>query len=173
VPIVSPGKYRKTAQEGTVMKQQTLALLLVLATAPVSAVALAPQQNSSQQDAAAQANGNAPQFQSLSLRILRPRPGQALKNTFVNLHFELMQPNPAGGDNNFVVRLDALDPVHTSGTEYTFSGLRPGQHIITVTEVDANGTPMPGRIAEVHFSVDPLDGPATPAPSGGQPPSEK
>jgi hypothetical protein len=155
------------------MKQPTLALLLILATVPVSAAVLAPRQNSAPQGAAAQASGVAPQFQSASLRILQPRPGQALKNTFVNLRFELMQPNPGGGDNNFVVQLDALAPVNTSDTAYTFSGLRPGQHIIMVTEVDANGTPMPGRIAEVHFSVDSPDNSATPAASGSQPPSER
>jgi hypothetical protein len=154
------------------MKQPTLALFLILATVPVSAIAQAPPQNSAPQDPATQAAQNAPQFQSASLRILHPRPGQALKNTFVNLRFELMQPNPGGGDNNFVVQLDALEPVNTSDTTYTFSGLRPGQHIIMVSEVDANGTPLPGRIAEVHFSVEPPDSPATPAPGGGQPSSK-
>jgi hypothetical protein len=173
VPIVSLGKYPKRAREGIVMKQQTLVLLFVLATVPVATVALLPKQNSTPQDAAAQGNGNAVQSQSSALRILGPRPGQALKNDFVIVRFELMQPNPAGGDNNFVVQLDALDSVHTSDTQYTFTGLRPGQHVLTVTEVDANRNPLPGRIAVVQFSVDPPDGAVPPAQSGGKSASDR
>lgn len=169
MPVVSLGKYPNGAREGMVMRQQTLVLLLVLATVPVSAAALLPQQNSTQQDAAAQGNGNAVQAQISALHILSPRPGQVLKNDFVVVRFELMQPNPAGGDNNFVVQLDALDPVKTADKEYTFTGLRPGQHILTVTEVDANGNPLPGRIAVVQFSVNPPDATVPPAQSGGQP----
>jgi hypothetical protein len=90
-----------------------------------------------------------------------------MASDFVTVRFELVQPNPAGGDNNFVVRLDSYDPVHTSETEYTFTGMRPGQHILTITEVDANGTPLPERSATVQFTVKPPTGTMHPAQNGG------
>ncbi|MGA3128037.1 MAG: hypothetical protein ABSD13_15130 [Candidatus Korobacteraceae bacterium] len=102
------------------------------------------------------------------MHILQPRAGQALANTFVTIRFELVRPNPAGGDNNFVVQLDSRDPVNTSETEYTFTGMRPGQHIIAVTEVDANGTPMQGARTEVQFSVKAPVGAAPSAQSGSK-----
>jgi len=73
-------------------------------------------------------------------------PGQTLANNFVTLHFELVRPNPAGSDHNFVIQLDGLDPVNTSETEYTFTVIRSGKHTVAVMEVDANGTRcrMPG-----------------------------
>jgi len=92
-------------------------------------------------------------IQTSAVRIVRPRAGQALTNSFVTLHFELVRPNPAGGENNFVIQLDARDPVNTSEIEYTFTGVRPGQHVISVTEVDANGTPLPDARTEVQFTV--------------------
>ena len=45
------------------------------------------------------------------------------------IRFELVRPNPAGGDNNFVIQLDSRDPVNTSENEYTFTGMLPGQHL--------------------------------------------
>jgi predicted phage tail protein len=74
------------------------------------------------------------------------------------VRFELVRPNPAGGGNNFVIQLDGNAPVNTSEPEYTFTGMRSGQHILTVREVDANGTPMPDAGAEVQFSVKPPEG---------------
>lgn len=85
--------------------------------------------------------------QTSAVRIVRPRGGQALTNSFVTLRFELARPNPAGGENNFVIQLDAREPINTSENEYAFTGMRPGRHEISVTEVDANGhrCPTPGR----------------------------
>ena len=87
------------------------------------------------------------------MRILRPSPGQTLANNFVTIRFELVRPNSAGSDHNFVIQLDGNDPVNTSETEYTFPIIRPGKHTIAVAEVDANGTPLPDARTEVQFTV--------------------
>jgi hypothetical protein len=127
-------------------------LLLVVATVGAT-IALSQNQSFSAQNASSQGSRNATQFQSSAVRILRPRSGQSLANNFVTIRFELVRPNPAGGEDNFVIQLDANEPVTTSDNEYTFTGMRPGQHVITVAEVDANGTPLPDSRAEVQFSV--------------------
>jgi hypothetical protein len=137
-------------------------LLLAVATVG-AAMALSQNQSSSAQNASSQGSRNAPQFQSSAVRILRPRSGQALANNFVTIRFELVRPNPAGGDNSFVIQLDSRDPVNTSEAEYTFTGMRPGQHIISVSEVDANGTPLPDGRTEVQFTVKLPESTAPPA----------
>jgi hypothetical protein len=101
--------------------------------------------------------------QTSAVHIVRPSAGQILTNNFVVLRFELVRPNPAGGGNNFVIRLDAREPVTTSDNEYTFTGIRPGKHVITVAEVDANGTPLPDSRAEVQFTVAAPESAAPPA----------
>ena len=118
------------------MKRKIALLLLALATMGVAGTS---QSSSTEQTSA--------------VRIVRPRAGQVLRNGFVTLRFELVRPNPAGGNNNFVIRLDAHEPVTTSDNEYTFNDMHPGQHVIAVTEVDANGTPLPDSRAEVQFIV--------------------
>jgi hypothetical protein len=62
-----------------------------------------------------------------------------------------------------VIQLDAHEPVTTSDNEYIFTGMRPGQHVITVAEVDANGTPLPDAKAEVQFTVKSPESTAPPA----------
>jgi hypothetical protein len=42
-------------------------------------------------------------------------------------------------ENNLVIQFDAREPVNTSDNEYTLTGMRPGQHVITIAEVDASG----------------------------------
>jgi hypothetical protein len=62
-----------------------------------------------------------------------------------------------------VIQLDALEPVKTSENEYTFTGVLPGRHVISVTEVDANGTPLPDARTEVQFTVKSPESTAPPA----------
>jgi hypothetical protein len=143
------------------IKSKSIELLLLLATFGVAAMALP------------QADLQTTQSPQSAVRIVRPRTGQVLANNFVALRFELVRPNPAGGGNNFVIQLDSRDAVNTSENEYTFTGMRPGQHTIAVTEVDANGTPLPDARAEVQFTVAPLDGTAKPAQSNGKAASDK
>jgi predicted CXXCH cytochrome family protein len=148
--------------EKAIMRRKMIQLLLVVATLGAT-IALSPSQSACAQNASSQGSGNATQSQSSAVRILRPRSGQILANNFVTIRFELMRPNPAGGGNNFVIQLDAHEPVTTSDNEYIFTGMRPGQHVITVAEVDANGTPLPDAKAEVQFTVKSPESTAPPA----------
>ncbi len=150
------------------MKQRTFQHLLMLLTVGVCAVALAQNQTPIQQDASSPGHENTVQSSTSAIRILTPRPGQALSNNFVTVRFELVRPDPGGSDHNFVVRLDGRDPINTSETAFTFTEIRLGQHVLTVTEVDANTTPLPDARAEVKFSVKTPENTAQPAKSGGQ-----
>jgi hypothetical protein len=93
-----------------------------------------------------------PEAQSESIRILTPVAGQTLPANFVNLHFELVRPS-LSGDPYFLIQLDGADPINTSSTDYTFSGLQPGIHSVRVTLVDANNLPIQGGAATVQFKV--------------------
>lgn len=93
----------------------------MLLTVGLCAVALAQNQPPIQQDASSPGHDNVVQPSTSSIRIVKPRPGQALSNNFVTVHFELVRPNPGGSDHNFVVRLDGRDPVNTSETAFTFT----------------------------------------------------
>jgi hypothetical protein len=87
-----------------------------------------------------------------AVRILTPLSGQTLAANFVNLHFELVRP-ALSGEPNFLVQLDDKDPINTTSTDYTFSDLQPGLHIVRVTLVDANKSPVQGGTASVQFKV--------------------
>jgi hypothetical protein len=100
--------------------------------------------------------------QSAQLRVISPKQGQQLTQSFVNVRFELKNPNTASNFPNFRVQLDGQDPVRTTSPEYTFTGLAPGKHFVTVEMVDANETPIPGTRTEVHFVV-------LPPPAGNSP----
>jgi hypothetical protein len=91
--------------------------------------------------------------QSQYIRILTPVAGQATTNNSIQLRYQLTNPAASAGAPNFQLQLDGADPVTTTSTEYTFSGLEPGTHSITVNLVDANGTPIAGGSAVVQFSV--------------------
>ncbi len=140
----------------------------MLLTVGLCAVALAQNQPPIQQDASSPGHDNVVQPSTSSIRIVKPRPGQALSNNFVTVHFELVRPNPGGSDHNFVVRLDGRDPVNTSETAFTFTEIRSGHHVLTVTEVDANSNPVPDGSAEVDFTVKTEENTTQPAKSGGQ-----
>ena len=91
--------------------------------------------------------------QSSLVHILSPAPSQQLNTNYVDVNYELVNPGVAGGSPNFQVQLDARDPVSTDETTYTFTGLSPGRHTITVQLVDANGTPIAGGRSVVVFVV--------------------
>jgi hypothetical protein len=100
--------------------------------------------------------------QSRFIRILTPVAGQASTNNAVLLRYQLTNPAASAGAPNFQLQLDGADPITTTSTEYTFTGLAPGTHSITVNLVDANGTPVMGGSAVVQFAVKN----PTPAPRG-------
>ncbi len=87
------------------------------------------------------------------VRILTPSAGQQLKVNYVEVSYELVNPGVSGGEPNFLLQLDAQDPVTTRDTSYTFTGVTPGQHTLNVQVVDANGTPVSGGRASVVFFV--------------------
>lgn len=89
-----------------------------------------------------------------ALRIVSPHQGERLKQDFVSIHYELANNGAsAAATPNFQVQLDGQDPVTTSSTEYTFTGLTPGAHNVTVQLVDANGTPISGARSQVQFFI--------------------
>jgi hypothetical protein len=150
------------------MKDKRIRFLFLLVTVGIAAVALSQNQGFIPQSAPDPGSRDPNQFRSSAVRILLPRSGQALTNSFVTIRFELVRPNPAGGENNFVIQLDAREPINISGNEYTFTGMRPGPHTISISEVDANGTPLPDARSEVQFTVQPPEGTAAPAKSNGK-----
>ncbi|HSE49877.1 MAG TPA: hypothetical protein VLA96_11765 [Terriglobales bacterium] len=89
-----------------------------------------------------------------SLRIIAPRSGEKISANFVTVRFELMDPGASADSSpNYQVRLDGRDPVRTTDTEFTFSGLTPGAHTVMVELVDANGTPITGTRVQARFTV--------------------
>lgn len=106
--------------------------------------------------------------QSRLLRILTPVASQKLNNKAITVRFELVNQGAYAGTPNFLVQLDGGDPVRTSTTEQTFTGLAAGNHSVTVSLVDANDTPIPGSRATVQFTVAPQN--ASPASQGAAQP---
>lgn len=101
-----------------------------------------------------------------NLRILSPQNGQKLGVNFVNVQYQITNPSAAAsGLPTFQLRLDSGDVIQTASETYTFTGLRPGQHVITVELVDANGSPVVGARAEVRFLVAPTQNPPAASPS--------
>jgi len=104
-----------------------------------------------------------------SLQILTPRSGENLSDDFVTVQYQLALPASASSTPTFQLQLDNHDPVQTTDTQYTFTGLPAGTHTVTVQVVDANNTPLPGVQSQVQFTVKPL---ATPGAAGtGQTPA--
>lgn len=100
-----------------------------------------------------------------ALRILAPQPGEKLAQSFVSVRYAETAPASAAGTPTFRLRLDARDPVDTTSTSYDFTGLRPGEHTVTIQIVDANGTPIAGAQGEIHFVVLQPTAPGTPQPA--------
>jgi hypothetical protein len=88
-----------------------------------------------------------------ALYILSPANGQTIDTRFVRLQFELVPGVSANGIPEFKVQLDKENPVLTSDTEYFFYWLTPGWHSVSVSLVDANGTPIFGVQNQVQFYV--------------------
>jgi hypothetical protein len=91
-----------------------------------------------------------------NLRIVSPDNNQKIAVDFIGVRYQIT--NPAAGTNTlptFQLQLDNKDPIRTSSTEHTFTGLTPGVHKIAVELVDANDTPIAGTRTEVHFVVAP------------------
>lgn len=85
------------------------------------------------------------------VHIISPVGGEELGRAYAVVQYR--QSGKAASSPTYELRLDGRDPVHTTETNYTFNGLKPGSHNLVVQVVDANGTPISGTESEVHFSV--------------------
>ena len=105
-----------------------------------------------------------------TLRILAPQTGENLSTTFVIVKYELAAPASAASTPTFQVQLDSLPAVQIADTQYTFTGVAPGAHTVTVQVVDANSMPAPGAQNQVQFIVQPQTRSTLTAPGsvGGQ-----
>jgi hypothetical protein len=103
-----------------------------------------------------------------SLRIVSPKNGEKIQQSFVTVQYVPLQPASAAAIPTFELRLDAQDPVHTSDTSYTFTGLTPGLHDLIVQVVDANNTPLAGTRSEARFTIVPQATNSTQPPAGSQ-----
>jgi hypothetical protein len=134
------------------MKKLIAAIFLVVLTIPLSTLA----QNAAGSPSAPQpAQNEAPiMAASNSLRILSPTVGEKIGNTAVTLRYQLTdKAASASGSPTYRVQLDARDPAETLGTEYSFTGLAPGDHTIFVELVDANHVTINGSRTVVHFKT--------------------
>ncbi|HZR32337.1 MAG TPA: hypothetical protein VFA76_10865 [Terriglobales bacterium] len=106
-----------------------------------------------------------------AIRILQPAPGEKITSNYVDVRFELARAGSVPGTPNFQIQLDDHDPVKTSSTEQSFTGLLPGTHTVWLQVVDANNTPLAGTQTSVEFIVLPPkpDQAATNSPAGGTP----
>jgi hypothetical protein len=100
-----------------------------------------------------------------AVQIVAPKPGAKLTTNFVQVQYDIANASSASGSPTFRLRLDARDPVDTTDTSYTFTGLTPGAHSVSITVVDANGTPVTGTQNEIRFTILP----AAAAPSSAPP----
>lgn len=92
--------------------------------------------------------------QAGAIRLNSPRMDERIGQDFVRVQFELTNPGVAASPSpTFMIRLDDRDPVTTSTTEQTFTGLTPGTHSVSVTLVDANGVPIQGSSVTARFTV--------------------
>ncbi len=133
------------------MKQLRIAFLILISMALTGALQA---QNNGIPATQGAGQAGTPATQGGVLRITSPKGGERLQQNFVNVQFELLnQGASAAASPNYEVQLDSRDPVTTNSTSYTFNGLKPGTHTITVQLVDANGTPIAGARAQTQFVV--------------------
>jgi hypothetical protein len=126
------------------MRAICIAVILAMATLLATAQTV-PSQN----------NGTAPSASpQSSVSILKPAAGEKIRQNSITVTYSLTNPAAsAAGTPNFQLRLDSQDVVTTTSTDYTFNGLTPGAHSVTVQLVDANGTPVAGGQAVVKFTI--------------------
>jgi hypothetical protein len=143
--------------------------MVILGSALLSAQSAGQPSGSAKSTPAPNATVN-PAPQSRLIHILTPVAGQASSSNAIQLRFQLTNQGAAAGAPNFQLQLDGQDPITTTAMEYTYTGLAPGTHTISVVLVDANGTPVPGSASTVQFTVkNPTAGPGGSSTSEGLP----
>jgi hypothetical protein len=141
------------------MKQFLLLFLIAIVAVVFSTAQSQPAPSVPPRDTQASTALVNPVVQSAAIRILTPVAGQTIQSDFTDLRFETVQP-VLSGEPNFLIQIDSADPINTTGTEYTLTGLQPGIHSVRVTLVDANNSPIQGGAATVQFKVPAIAQPA-------------
>ncbi len=100
-----------------------------------------------------QTGANVPS-QAGALRVNSPQANQRITQNFVHFSYQLVNRGASAAPSpNFTVQLDGTDPITTTASDYTFTGLTSGPHTVTVTLVDANGVPIADSSVAVKFTV--------------------
>jgi len=90
-----------------------------------------------------------------AIRVLSPKVGEKIGASAVTVRFQLVNtglaPDPSP---TYRVQLDSRDPVETTGSDYSFTGLAAGEHVVTIDLVDANHTTVGGSHTEVRFTTE-------------------
>lgn len=128
---------------------RTAVILAVMTAAPLLSLVVAQNRGTAPSQGSAQGGGSASHS---ILRIVSPDSWQTIRRNFVTVKYELISAL-ASGSPSFRLQLDTRDPVITALSEYTFTGLALGRHTITVDQLDANNTTMPGTHSEINFYV--------------------
>jgi hypothetical protein len=103
-----------------------------------------------------------PMASNSAIKILSPKIDEKIGSSAVSVRYELLNDGvSASASPNYRLQLDSRDPVETTSTEHSFTGLAPGKHVLTVEVVDANHTPIMGSRTEVQFTT------SNPLPSAG------
>jgi hypothetical protein len=106
-----------------------------------------------------------------NLRIVSPENGARISTSFVDVRYQLTNPaTDASPTPTFQLQLDGGDPVRTASTEFTFTGLAPGPHTITVAlpQGPAPGAPRSG-ITQPHLQQAALQQDTAPKSPDGLP----
>ncbi len=91
---------------------------------------------------------------SSAIKILSPKADENIGSSAVNVRYELLNDGvSASGTPTYRLQLDSRDPVETTSTEQSFTGLAQGNHVLTVELVDANHNPIGGSQTQVQFST--------------------
>jgi hypothetical protein len=91
------------------------------------------------------------------VHIIEPS-DQDLKATTVSIRYEVSShKRTAARPDLFRVQLDSQPPIETAETTYTFDGVTPGQHDLSVELLDAKHRPIMASKAEMSFVTESPD----------------
>ena len=88
-----------------------------------------------------------------ALHVSSPANGTRVDGRMVIVQFELSPGISANGIPTFRVQLDRQSPTLITDTECILYWVSPGWHTVTISLVDANGTPIFGAQNQVQFEV--------------------
>jgi hypothetical protein len=92
------------------------------------------------------------------VHIVVPDSDQSLKATSVVVRYEVSSHKRTSARADlFRVQLDSQPPIETSDTTYTFDGMTPGQHDLSVELLDAKHRPILASKAEMSFVTESPD----------------